>query len=167
MITDGREGVVLAEGEQVEAEGLDGVEGRQVCSLIDFVQLVVNVAAAELITGRNVVVDALNVVLEVLKCGIRDGNRADAVPTRRRRSRWPEPPIGETSARGSRHGHILLEYPELVALRFGSAEIAARPLARRRQHLRRRGCCQRDALALKVSEEKQFVFDDGPPNVAP
>ena len=43
------EGVVLAQGEEMEAEGFDSVKRLQIRSLVDLIQLVVDVTAAQLI----------------------------------------------------------------------------------------------------------------------
>ena len=68
----GAEGVVFAEGKEVKAEGLDWYRRlTEVCSLVDLVQLVVDVTAAQLIAGRDVVIDALDEVLEILESGSR------------------------------------------------------------------------------------------------
>ncbi len=124
----------LTQSKQMEAERLVGVERRQVRCRVDFIQLVVYVATAQLVVGRNVEVDALDKVLEVFESRRRDGNRAASKPVAAavKPSHAPfagSPLYGMQYRQPAATGTYCLKMPKLVALRPGSAAIAANPPA--------------------------------------
>ena len=157
----------LTQGEQVEAERLIGIERRQVRRRVNFIQLVVDVATAELVVGRNVEVNALDKVLEVFESRRRDRNRAASKPVVAavKPSHAPfagSPSCTECNTASRSYRHILLEDAEVGCAETGIRRNRGQATRRGREHLGAAGSGKSYRLALEVSEEEQLVLDDRP-----
>ena len=153
--------MIFADVEQVPAERFIRIKRGEVGVGVNAIQLVVNVASAQLVAFRNVEVSALYKVFIVLECGSADGDIADLDRPGSAGSICGRGSVSQAARRATRDRHIFLEDAKVVGAEVrvrGNRGEAGRG---RRLYLSAASPRQSNRLPFKIREEEELVLDDG------